>query len=50
MSKKKLIKEIEEYFINIIKLCDNPTYIKSNIRQVANDACIFLYNENQNPR
>ncbi|KKN73075.1 hypothetical protein LCGC14_0403840 [marine sediment metagenome] len=53
MRKNEFVKEVEKYFINIIKLCDNSTYTKSNIRQVANDACSFLYlkqNENQNPR
>ena len=40
---EKLIKEIDKYFVNIIRLCDNPSYNKVHIRQVANDACSFLY-------
>ena len=46
---KKLIKEVDKYFINIIRLCDNLSYNKTHIRQVANDACSFLYlKQNEN--
>ncbi len=39
------LKEIDKYLVNIIGLCDNPAYSKMDIRQVANDACSFLYLE-----
>ena len=42
-SRKELLKEIDKRFVNIIKLCDHPIYSKENIRQVANDACSFIY-------
>ena len=40
---EKLIKKVDKSFVNIIRLCDNPSYDKTHIRQVANDACSFLY-------
>lgn len=53
MKRKQLIIEVTKRFENIIKLCDHIAYTKSHIRQVANDACSFLYNEktnNNNPK
>ena len=40
---EEINKEINKSFVNIIRLCDNPSYDKTHIRQVANDACSFLY-------
>jgi Leu/Phe-tRNA-protein transferase len=42
-SREELLKEIDKRFVNIIKLCDHPMYDKKDIRQVANDACSFIY-------
>jgi hypothetical protein len=42
-SREELLKEIDKRFVNIIKLCDHPMYDKNNIKQVANNACSFIY-------
>ena len=47
MKQSKVFEELEKRFVNIIKLCDNPCYGKEDIRQVANDACSFIYLEQQ---
>ena len=42
-SRKEICKEIDKRLVGIIKLCDHPHYTKQHIRQVANDACNYLY-------
>jgi hypothetical protein len=42
-SREELLKEIDKRFVSIIKLCDHIASGKKDIRQVANDACSFIY-------
>ena len=42
---KAALIEVDKAFVSIIRLCDNASFTKQDIRQVANDACSFIYLE-----